>query len=270
MNARNFDLTLNLEATLLSALCLLCGQGCGDDFDPKSLVAGYRVLGVQAEPPETDPDGAVALTVFDTPPQGEAVRYRWSVCLWSFGPATDYACVDPALERSLDGDAATATLDLGPDGLDLRAAYERFGPVPDPNGVPLTLADGVDVWVILRSGPADGSGRQIRTAKRVHVRDGGTPNQNPAMLELTHAGALEAGGVVTLRALLDEDSLEPEDDLLLTWYTSAGEVAPSISFGDDRETELTLPDAPGPIDVFVAARDSRGGLDVARATLEVR
>jgi len=270
-----------LSTTL--SLGLLAGPltGCDDDFEPRSHLIGYRVIGISADRPEIGPDDTVRLTVHDYDSEGRVADYAWKICFLSFGQADDYACADPALEFEIVADGPEADVDLGPDGFDLRGAFERFGPFPGADGQPTTLADGIDVQIEVVSGPQDG--RIIDSIKRMRVRDGGTPNTNPGIAALTVDGradpaAAAPGADVELAVQIAPGSEEDyvdyagrqvTEELLLSWYTTDGELDADLTFGDDLDNTLTLPDASGPVEVFVAVRDGRGGLAVENVTIPI-
>jgi hypothetical protein len=120
---------ITLIAPLSAALTL---AACGDDFDPKSLLKEYRVLGIQAEPAElvvpvpgaTPSDAApimrTTLTAFDFDPASvgaaedgaAAPTYVWSFCTLSMGSQGEYACVEPLEEHVFGGNGPSAVFDL--------------------------------------------------------------------------------------------------------------------------------------------------------------
>jgi len=252
--------------------------GCTSNFDSQMMLSGYRVLGIEAAPPEVGPDGVVELRVHDFHDGPEPLAYQWQVCFFSVGPGEAYACSDARLERDLAGGAIT-TLDLSPAGLDLRHTLEAFPGLAYEDGKPRTLARGFDVWVKLRSGPDCAGCEAIDTVKRLTVREGAaTPNANPIIGPLEVIGVPARGQSVTLR--VDSDAPEPyvdpasqeprREEYLYSWYTSGGKTDPIRTFDATRETVLTLPDGPGPLEVIVTVRDGRGGLAVSRRFIDVR
>jgi hypothetical protein len=267
----------------LAALSAL-SAGCDDPADPQWKIDGFRVIAVQADPPEVGPDGVVQLASVDHDSEGRAVSYEWSVCLFSFGSSSNFECVDAQLSFELDSTSRTAALDLSPNGLGLRALYEAFGPVPGPGGQPQTLESGFDIYVHLVATP-DG-GPPLSTYKRLTVRDGDRPNRNPGLAALLvddePAGAeFEVGATVEIRAEPAEDAEETYVDaqtgeektetLRFSYLTTAGTIdnPPGPSF-NLKKMDLKLPKTPGPVEIFVAVRDERGGVTVAQRTLQVR
>lgn len=248
------------------------GWGCGEDFQSRSVIDEYRLIGIGADRPEAAPDDAVTLHAWDLEPNGDAVEYAWSVCLWSFGAVTGYACVDPAFEVPIAADGPTARVDFGPDGLDFRTFYATHGPISDASGAPLSLADGVEVYVRLRSGPD----AAVHSVKRIRLRDAAPLNTNPTIVALTTARV--DAQTVDLTVEVTGDSAEPfvdpllgearAEDLLMTWYTTAGELDPPVTLAPDVSTRLTLPPGVDTARIFVAVRDGRGGLAVTEAVVE--
>jgi hypothetical protein len=67
----------------------------------------------------------------------------------------------------------------------------------------------------------------------------------------------------------DEEATERQEELIIGWSTTAGELDGPYSLIDDPSTKLTLPDEPQTVRVFVTVRDGRGGLDVQSIDLTV-
>lgn len=250
---------------------------CTSPFDSQMMLSGYRVVGVEASPPEVGPEATVQLRVHDFHDGPEPVAYQWRVCLFSVGAGEAYACSDARLERELQG-GTTTTLDLSPAGLDLRRTLEAFPGLANEDGTPRTFARGFDIWVKLRSGPNCTGCEAIDTVKRVTVREpSAAPNANPIIGPLEVVGAPARGQSVTLRVDTDAPELyvdpasqeSKREDYLCSWYTSGGKTDPIRTFDATRETTLTLPDEPGPLEVIVTVRDGRGGLAVSRRFIDL-
>jgi hypothetical protein len=248
-----------------AALALLA-LGCGPDFDDEKKLAGYRVIGVQAEPPEVDPDGQVTLSVFDHDSEGDRPRsYAWSVCLLNPGDISGFECLDPALEFPLDSTGPMATMDLGPDGLGVRRLFETFGPVRGIDGRPITLEDGFEIYAHLVSS-AEG-GREISTYKRIRIRDGDGLNGNPSVTQIEVDGetktTIKAGQTVELKVVVDESTRDVRPDgnpeiYNFRWFTVDGVI--EDAFGPETAvTDYTPPAEPGEDTVFVVVRDGQGG-----------
>ncbi|MCA9538980.1 MAG: hypothetical protein KC620_08825 [Myxococcales bacterium] len=289
---------------LLAAIIVL---GCAPDFDPMHLATGYRVLTIQAEPPEAVLDPAVLtgqappsalpvieLTAFEA--NAEGAEREWEVCLFSLERLAGFECLSPTLVAPLPGGEATTTLDVGAVLLEIFSRNAGQGPTDagPPANAPaendcalpfLALPDGscldrLDLQVKLTAGPPDG--RTVTAIKKVrlYLDREVTLNTNPTVRALTIEGTPAPGATVTLRVDLDDSTLDRYVDVegdtvtevpVFNWYTTAGELTPGATFADDRDTRLKLPRQVegGAIEVFVVARDgeARGGVGFARAML---
>lgn len=304
-------------------LPLLALLGCGEDFDPKSLLNKYRVMGIQAEPPdliltETPGEGVLSteLRAFDfdptsTDPKLEGARpptYAWSYCTVSLGSAGEYRCLDGLEEHTIPGEGPVVTFDLAREQMNLQKdlAYlsETYGgTVEGTDPEDLQLPERLPLQIRLRSG--DPSIGEVDTVKILTLRLPGDteadhPNANPTIKSFKIAGfeacAERGDGCFDGTSLGEEVKLEVElepgsseacndsdleqqkcdpdtgrEDLLFSWYTSAGEVEFANTNAETLENTLKLPkslpeDFAGKamkVRVFVAVRDGRGGLDVA-------
>lgn len=264
-------------ATLL-ALASILSVACEGDFESRTKLSGYRVVGIEASPPEVAPNSTVNLLVHDFYDGSEPLSYAWSLCPYSVGSAVNYECIDSELEVPI-GSEPEITLDFGPNGLDLEEKLTLFQGVVNPDGTERSLEAGFDIWLRLDSGPDCDGCKRIETVKRLRIRDNPreAANQNPVILGLDISGDAVAGESVSVRvdveapeSFRDPDTGEiREEEYIYTWYTTAGETDPGLTFGAERETELELPDESGEIEVMVAVRDGRGGMAVESTSLVV-
>lgn len=166
-------------AAPLAALLLSC-----DPLPPSpELTDGYKVFGIQANPPVARPNDKVTFTLYDHQPAEVGVLYAWSVCLYSYGAVTGYECVQPELQELSTEDSPRLTLDLGPSGLDLKRRLGTFKGVRDLNGDFPSLERGHDIYIFASSGlPGDQIGSK-RTVKRLRVIDDGQPEGAPPLAE---------------------------------------------------------------------------------------
>jgi hypothetical protein len=268
------------RARSLTWLWLAVGMaawGCGSDFDSQMTLAGYRVVGIEAAPPEVSPDDQVQLRVHDFSDGDDAVEYEWTLCLHSVGVNDDYTCSSPELEYPL-GNTPELSVDFGPDGLDLRRVLADMPAFPSHDGLPRNLEDGFPVWIELRSGPNCRECRSIDTVKRLTLstRPTASRNRNPVIERFSVADTAKRGSTITLSVdvdspqdYTDSTGLERREEYLYTWYTSQGKAKPTRTFGNDRTSQLQLSSESTTIEVLVAVRDERGGLAVARQTISV-
>lgn len=262
---------------------------CTSDFDSQMVLSGYRVIGIEASPPEVGPEDSLKLRVHEFLPIDEAgaagsaregaVAHAWSACLYSVGANEAYRCADPELEQPL-GSQAEITLDLGPQGLNLRQRLESYPSLVNEDGSPRTFTKGFDIWIKLRSGPDCAGCESIDTVKRLTIRETTElpHNANPVVEAFEVVGAPVPGGTLTLRleagapeVYRDPNSNEQkQEEYLYSWYTSKGKTDPTRTFGASQETKLTLPKESGPVELIATVRDGRGGLAVARQTIFVQ
>jgi len=259
-------------AVLLVALGAIA---CDEEFDSRTILDGYRVIGVEASPPEATPDDSVLLTARDFNDGSEAIAYDWSLCIGAAVPEGEYAC-EPAEAEVALGSEPSVLLDMSPEGLGVRGLLGAMGTTVDADGSPRDLNQGFDVFVHLRSGPTCSKCEPIHTVKRLRLRDGNpTPNANPVIESFDVVGNVRRGEDVTLRVNVEaperftdpESGAEVREEYLYTWYTNSGETDPALTFDDERETILHLEDELD-VTVMVAVRDGRGGLAVASLQLE--
>lgn len=153
----------------------------------------------------------------------------------------------------------------------------------------VTLEQGWDVFVKLYSG-REGV-RRLDTVKVLKVRDfEGRNRNNPGVRQLDlsapsgGAPVLQPEQAVLFTVTLGDDAIEsyPEiqidtdgairraadgtpitetvdEDLILSWYSTSGEFEFTRTADGAFENTLTLPEDPGPVRIYVVARDGRGG-----------
>ena len=277
----------------LAFLWMACAAllGCGEDFDPRTLLKDYRVIGIVAEPPEVGIADTVRLTAIEHIEPNQMIQREWSVCLFSLGVFTDFACIDDGLIIELDETKARFDLALSSEGIDF---LNRFLEVLNGEDIDLSDSDDlkqscgdncqgpdgeeqtyVDIQIRLRSGPPQGP--KMTTIKSVRVNfEPGDPNRNPKVGTLSVNGkempdAAKAGEELTLEIEILDDSLQDyieassgvsQSELpSMTWFTTEGELSKEVTAGDRRKTVLKLPSqlTKSTIEVYVVVRDGRGG-----------
>lgn len=295
---RRLTLIAPLALAVLTTL-----TACGPEFDPFHLANKFRVLTIKAEPPEVvldpalltgqggAPPAPIELTAL-TSPAPAGTTWRWEACLFSLDAIAQYRCASEDLEVTLDADDATATLDLLAVFLEIASNFSDDGAGGAGGGMPpatdcpgfLALPDGTcldefRVQIRLTAGPQGEEITAVRTV-RVSLDPSRQPNQNPDVTALEVIGAPTRGGEITLRAVVDDSSLESYTNIegatvrerpIMSWFTTAGELQPGATFDEERETTLVLPDDPAidAVEVYVVVRDGddRRGIDYATATI---
>lgn len=270
---------------VLSAVLILAGAlfvaGCSSDKMPKyQSLGGFRVLAIQATPPEVAPGNAVTLTALlsDIGGQGRKIRYTIEACPdpgISFGAdasCTDFSQrtiittsgeVDPTSPR-FTTETAAANFTVPASALDGKNALEIF--------------NGVTYIVVFNFRTDDGISQ--KAIKRVTVTSAAkaVKNSNPVLTDLNQEegsvlGSLPSATTTVLPAISSSSNeiystlsgtgtLEnATETLTTTWFTSDG------SFSQTRTENLTKnsfnPPSVRPsgrsIVLVLVTRDSRGG-----------
>ena len=240
---RGFAFVLSAFLALAAALCAVPfgTAGCGGQFASITLVERLRILGIQAEPPETDVFGEVDLSVLIADPNGEGrpLACTWAVCLFELGSvATDISCPGPG-SFYLSGDCDSATLRM----TDLAAWLTEQGfPIDqfDPENPPmqeLPLIVGLQVQTDTET---------TKGFKRIGIRLAAKeeePDRNPGLLAVSVGGTRWEAGADPLEIVADqkvlvvpeadestrqtyvrkEDDIERLEDFLFSWFTTSGE-----------------------------------------------
>lgn len=281
---------------LLTLVSLLAGCGA-EDFDPKSLYTSYRVIGIKAEPPTLSLSEQSALTVIDFHPsdlnedeERPEVRYTWRLCPFTLGSMVGYECFIDELELAPDEEGVVtvdpmALLAQAGELMELFASGEG---IPMQPGASAGAPSSLDVYVKLSAEVGDEPPVEVVKKVTLNLSPEAPSNQNPALetegvLIEEPSGGLKVGEEVTLTAQVKassserytpipaegEGAEERQEELIIGWSTTAGELNGPYSLIDDPSTKLTLPDEPQTVRVFVTVRDGRGGLDVQSIDLTV-
>lgn len=274
-----------LRTALLFASAPLLTIACDEDFESRTLLSDYRVLGIQTTPPEVEPDATLDVQVYEYQQGDKDVVHTWSLCLYSLGALTDYACDDAQEATQQLSSTESFSLDLGPDGVDLRGRLDTLGDRFEADGNRRSLTEGFDIWLKLQSGPDCNGCERIDSVKKLFIREAGDEadqetNTNPTVQSFTVEGERSAGSTLTLALEADTPQIynDPltgetrEEEYLYTWYSTAGETDPGLTFGEEQQTEWTIPNdakTGDTLELFVAVRDGRGGLSVEAQAVTV-
>jgi len=274
--------------------------GCGNTFDPASFVNKLRLLGVKAEPPEVAPGQPTTLAATVGHPGLPMPMVQWDACLLPPPPATGQSFNQDCI--GLDGGAALVPFG---DGLSVTAtmpaiAQSMVGLPDQTNGIylpvrlRLTAGDqslvgfyGLRIFVGVPS-PEPNHNPEFTGIFTVPTSGPNAHMQTP----LDEASPLEVHekDTVPLRALVKPESEEsypvydgdptmPQphmetEKVRISWFTTAGSFSNEATGVEKPDTTLTLDKhlpAPGtPIDLWVIARDERGGSDALHRTLIFR
>ncbi|HSD88905.1 MAG TPA: hypothetical protein VLB44_15360 [Kofleriaceae bacterium] len=280
------------------ALLLLSLAACEDSLDQRlAIIDEPRVLAVIGEPAEAKPGAQVTYHAVLASPDGPlAIDPRWAFCTASKPPTEDNAVATPCTqgEQLVDlGTAETVTGTLPRDGCIL------FGPDTPPGGFRPRDADSTGGYYQPVRVDADrllafGLSRitcKLPTAPTDVAHDYDlhyVANQNPA-LDPIGITEVPANSDVTLTATWPAESVEsylyydPQSQHLVTrheamrvsWFATGGAIDVDASaVGEDRDaTSVTTTwhtPGPGSATVWFVLRDSRGGLAVQVAPVDVR
>jgi hypothetical protein len=270
-------------------------MGCGaQDFDPKSLLSEYRVIGIEAEPPTLTLSDESVIKVIDFHPadvdddvERPEVTYTWRLCPLSLGSAVRYECFIDELELEGEGPELTVSpavllAQLGDIMSQLEQAAEGLGEA----GASVEMGY-LDVYLKLTASPQGATPLEVVKRLTLNLSPDAPLNTNPTfegegVVLNSDLNALKVGEEVELTALIsataserysepssEGDTVEQQEELIIGWAVSAGELDGPYSLIDDPTTTLTLPDDPQVVRVFVTVRDGRGGLAVKQLDLMV-
>jgi hypothetical protein len=209
-----------LQNVCLIFLIGMATMSCGEELNVNlSLNEGYRVFGLRVEPPVARPDDKVIVTAYDHHPKLENLAYSWSLCLYSHGASSNYECLSEELLLPLyTGLIPRIILDFSEKGINLRTRLKALGQALDVNGKRRNIEDGLDLFIILKSGdPREGL---VRSVKRLRIVDlpGDEPLASNPRLQTwttTESGVTNQLPTYEMRVLGPETSIE---------YNDAGEL----------------------------------------------
>lgn len=248
----------------LTALTVSLG-GCGEDFDPPTLVNELRILGISAEPPDLVEGEATLLTALIASPGDPDITYSWDWCPYNSGPDAAYECNmegfdipdeladylylgnTPSVVFFYPGDAETFQ----------QACFEMLASVeyiPDFVVLP-NCEQGLEIIVrlIVRTGDLEKIG-----IKRVFLwfEDPALElrNRNPQItgievggvqIESDYVTTTSPGGGVSFRVVVDETSMETfvprgdatdsttsQEDIIFSFFSTAGDWDQRWSYAD--------------------------------------
>ncbi|HXU62768.1 MAG TPA: hypothetical protein VN962_13755 [Polyangia bacterium] len=265
-------------AAALVALATL--MGCQSFPDPPvSFVAGLRVLGVKAEPPEAAPGDSATISALAVDTPGAAPDATWSACFATPmpGEAVNPDCVQAGADWQSVGQGLSITATMPP------VSVEALGG-PDVTG---------GVYLPLVADVRDATGA-VSAVYRWRLAGSVSPNANPALASvyrLDAAGgmvaldpgaptAVAAGDALSLGVTFADGSAQDytradgatvTEILTTSWFCTAGTLSFEKTSAVQPETVLHLdqrvPPSGSSIDLWAVARDERGGTDFAHRVL---
>jgi hypothetical protein len=299
----------SVEALVLVAVAAAAGCRPSLDDRPW-LVTTLQILGVKADPPEVAPGGAVTMEVVALDPTSavDPSATAWTLCR-APKPLGESRVVAPdcLMPAAADVVGSPATLTIPPDACQV---FGPNTPQPAPGAPPTrprdpdatggyfqpatVVLDGAIAVALERvtCGLPDASLDVVRAYQAAY-----RPNQNPiiAAITLTVDGAAAdpssiapgarvavavswAPGSAETFPVFDRASstlVDTTEVLSASWYVTAGDLDRAVAEVVDpgllsAATTWTVPGVVTTAQILVVLRDSRGGVDSARATINVR
>jgi hypothetical protein len=265
------------------ACALLAGvAGCQSFTDPPvTFVAGLRVLGIKAEPPQIAPGASTTVAALTVDTEGSTPTASWSECFLPPlpGQTLNMACID-----------GSSAPELQPIGEGLTIPFVMPQVTPDSLGAP-DATGGVYLPLVAA---VDASPQSLTAVYRLRLADAGAPNTNPTIdgvfsietdgttspLDPAAPLPVHSGEALSLTVTFAPDSAQTytaadgtatTETLTTSWFCTAGELSVEKTSTTQPQTVLRLdqrlPSAGAQIELYAVARDERGGTDFAHRTL---
>ena len=272
-----------IVASLCGAGCLLSLLGGCQTFSdpPVSFVAGLRVLGIKAEPPQIAPGASTTVTTLVVDTYGGTPAASWSQCNLPPlpGQTINTACVN-----------GSGGADLQPIGDGLTIPFV----MPQVTAASLGAPDATGGVYLPLVAAVDASPQTLTAVYRLRLADVAPANTNPTIadvfsidatgsrsaLDATAPTPVRTGEALTLTVTFTPDSAQTyiaadgtvtTEALTTSWFCTAGDLSFEKTSATQPETVLhldqRLPATGTQIDLYAVARDERGGTDFAHRTL---
>jgi len=268
----------------------VCGAGCVLSLlggcqtfsdPPVSFVAGLRVLGIKAEPPQIAPGASTTVTTLVVDTYGGTPAASWSQCNLPPlpGQTINTACVN-----------GSGGADLQPIGDGLTIPFV----MPQVTAASLGAPDATGGVYLPLVAAVDASPQTLTAVYRLRLADVAPANTNPTIadvfsidatgarsaLDATAPTPVRTGEALTLTVTFTPDSAQTyiaadgtvtTEALTTSWFCTAGDLSFEKTSATQPETVLhldqRLPATGTQIDLYAVARDERGGTDFAHRTL---
>jgi len=271
----------------IGAGCLAAALGCQSFPDPPvTFVAGLRVLGIKAEPPEVPAGASSSVEALAVNTNGATPVAAWNACMQPPlpGQIVNPNCVEttaaPYLQPIGNGLSITATMP--------QVTASALGEPDASGGVYLPLVADV-------TAPPNGTG--ITAVYRLRLLGTAPANTNPTIASvylLDPSGAMTAldpssstpvasGAALSLgvtfapgssETYIAADETATTETLTTSWFCTAGNFSVEKTSDTQPQTVLSLnqrlPAVGSSIDLWAVARDERGGTDFAHRVLQLQ
>jgi hypothetical protein len=198
---------MKTTTVFIATLTVLVISGCFGEMDPVSYISRFRVMGVEAEPPEVKPGEGTVLRVLFHDPANRNVTVVWLTCLGLFSPGSSAtseilgACVPvapPAITEGSDGEATfeipSTPTDLGlnldagigeqPESVSFTVfVFMCAGEFQDGGLPPMTPGLGDGMWDMDLQAICQG-GDTLTATKVVFISNSNNPNKNPEIKDV--------------------------------------------------------------------------------------
>ncbi len=263
--------------------CLLFGLGGCQSFSdpPVSFVAGLRVLGIKAEPPQIAPSASTTVTALVVDTDGGTPAASWSQCLLPPlpGQTVNTDCVE-----------GLAGAELQPIGDGLTIPFV----MPEVTAASLGTPDATGGVYLPLVAAVNASSQALTAVYRLRFADATPANTNPTIadvfsvdaagtmsaLDTSAPTAVHSGGALSLtvtftpgsaQSYVAPDGTLTTETLTTSWFCTAGDLSFEKTSATQPVTVLhldqRLPSSGAQIDLYAVAHDERGGTDFAHRTL---
>lgn len=278
-----------LVSFVVAAFPVTVLEGCQSFPDPPvTFVAGLRVLGIKADPPEVAAGGSTSVDALVVDTGGATPAAAWNACLEPplAGEAVNPDCVTatsaPFLHPIGSGLTITATMpqvtsaDLGEPDASGGVYLPLVARVTAPSAPSSASIAAVYRLRLLGTAPAN-TNPTIATVDLFDASGGMTALDPATPTPVARGAALSLG--VTLapgsaEAYTAADGRETTEVLTTSWFCTAGDFSVEKTSDTQPQTVLhldqRLPAAGTPIDLWAVARDERGGTDFAHRVLQLQ
>jgi hypothetical protein len=245
---------------LIPILAVALSAACSNGLEKQSHVSKLRVLAVRADPPEVvlapgEPAPSVQLTALAVEPGGAPVEVRFALCQAVGLPSAGLDCP-------------------GRDTLVALPATSPTSALLDPAGIPFEPPDPGAVVPLVIGFRAESAGESLHGFATLNVRTSAdpTPVRNPSVVALQADGAAlpeNGSGTVRAGATVHLTPVADQDPVVFSFYSTAGDLDALRATAASSEVDWTAPGEAGPVQLWIVARDGRGGVGWLARTVQV-
>lgn len=260
--------------------------GCQSFPDPPvTFVAGLRVLGIKADPPQVPAGAATSVDMLVVDTDGAMPAAAWNACLEPplAGEIVNPDCVNTTSATFLQpiGSGLTITATMPDVTAAALGAPDASGGVYLPLVADVTAPGEVPIAAVYRlrlleTGPAN-TNPTIATVYQLDASGNMTPLDPSAPTPVANGAALSLGVTFapgSAETYTAADGTTTTETLTTSWFATAGDFSFQKTSDTQPQTVLhldqRLPAAGTPIDLWAVGRDNRGGTDFAHRVLQLQ